>query len=75
MFRLTTRKTLIIPHSLAVFSAVLLIWSTQVETSAVEARLQEPQQLVESCTDNDQIIVSVTGKPATNNALAILHLL
>jgi hypothetical protein len=78
MLRLTTRKILIVPHSLAIISAIILIWSTQAENASVDvSRLSEPQQMVkaESCDQDKQkaTIVSI-AKAVPSSPWAVLHL-
>lgn len=77
MLRLPTRKIISVPHSLAIVSAIVLIWSVQAGNTAIDvSRLSEPQQLVmtENCEPDNQVTVVATVESVPTNPWAVLHL-
>jgi len=77
MLRLPTRKILSVPHSLAIISAIMLIWSVQAGNTGIDtSRLSEPQQLVmtDNCEPDDQVNVVATVESVPNSPWAVLHL-
>ncbi len=83
MLRMATKKLNMIPHSMAILSAVLLIWSTQAnDTNLDAANLPVAQQIVhlQPCHENQQTSVMEPAtvvtieKPAPTNPWAVLRL-
>lgn len=83
MLRMAIKKLNIVPHSMAVISAALLLWSTQANnTDLSESSLTNAQPLVQlqSCDENHQTnAIEATTKIAIkeitpNNPWAVLRL-
>ncbi|MCF6261982.1 MAG: hypothetical protein L3J24_00090 [Xanthomonadales bacterium] len=83
MLRMATKKLNMIPHSMAILSAALLIWSTQASDTSLDA-LNKPvdQQVVhlQPCNEGQRTsaIKSTTTvtieKPVPTNPWAVLRL-
>ena len=73
MFRLSASKTHIIPHSLAIISAIVLLLSSQADNSGFDiSRQLEPQQtlVAEVCEEATQRTVKAISK----SSITFLHL-
>ena len=77
MLRQSTKKSITVPHSLAIFSAILLIWSVQADNSTTDTAVPpQAQQLViaEDDKSNKQATNIATIEPTPNSPWAVLHL-